>query len=190
MIKLIDLLNEGKQVGTLYHFISLNNLINVLQNNCLKNKYASGKEKTFDPKKYYVSFTRNKNFNQIAKIFNLRVGINYNYVGCTCMLTIDGNSLSNKYSIEPVRDISFSSDDPKSKWSQTPKIIKKGKKYFSADESEERIYTNQCIPIKNYILNITLIDPTEEDIIKAKNYSDYPTPVKIYNSKTKQESNL
>ena len=183
MIKLIDILNEGKQVGTLYHFIPFNTLIRVLKNNCLQNKFASGQEKTFDPKKYYVSFTRNKNFDQVAKVFNLRVGINYNpsAVGCVCRLTIDGNNLSNNYSIEPIRDTSFSSDDPKSKWSQTPKTIKKGKKYFSADESEERVYTNQCIPIKKYITEITLIRPSDEEIETINSMSEYSNMLKIIN---------
>jgi len=181
MIKLIDILNEAKQVGTLYHFIPFNTLVKVLESNCLKNKFASGQEKTFDPKQYYISFTRNKNFDQVAKIFNLRVGINYNptYVGCVCRLTIDGNSLSNNYHIEPVRDTSFSSNDPKSKWSQTPKTIKKGKKYFSADESEERIYTNQCLPINKYLTEITLIKPSEKEIETINNMSEFSNIVKI-----------
>ena len=179
MIKLIDLLYEAKQVGTLYHFLPFKTLIDVLKNNCLKNKFASGQEKIFDPKSYYVSFTRNKDFNQIAKIFNLRVGINSNYAGCVCRLTIDGDSLSNNYSIEPVRDKSFSGTDPKSKWNQTPKIIKKGKKYFSADENEERIYTNQCIPINKYITEITLINPSEEEIETINSMSEFSNMVKI-----------
>jgi len=190
MIKLIDLLNEGKQVGTLYHFTPLNNLIKIFQSNCLKDRTASGEEVHFKPKKYYVSFTRNKDFNTIAKVFGLRTGINFNNVGCICMITVDGDKLSNSYSTEPARDINFSSTDPKSKWSQTPKVVKKGKKYFSADESEERIYTNQCIPIKDYTISITLIDPTEQDLEKARAYTDHSVPVKIYNSKTKQETSL
>ena len=191
VIKLINILkeiNEGKQVGTLYHFISFENLNRVLKNNCLKNKFASGSEKNFDPKKYYISFTRNKNFDQVAKIFNLQVGINYNFVGCICRISIDGDNLSNNYSIEPVRDTSFSSKNPKSKWSQIPKIIKKGKKYYSADENEERIHTNQCIPIKKYIIDITLIDPTDNEIEIAKTLTD--VNFKIYNSKLKETTPL
>lgn len=180
MIKLIDLI-EAKQVGILYHFLPFETLINVLKNNCLKNKFASGQEKIFNLKSYYVSFTRNKDFNQIAKIFNLRVGINYNpdYVGGVCRLTIDGNSLSNNYSIKPVRDGAFSSTDSKSKWSQTPKVVKKGKKSFSADENEERIYTNQCIPINKYITEITLINPSEKEIEIINNMPEFSNIVKI-----------
>lgn len=186
--EILKVLSEGKQVGILYHFIPFKKLILMLKNNCLKNKYASGEEKIFDPKDYYVSFTRNKNFDQVAKIFFLRVGINYNFVGCVCKLTIDGDKLSNNYSIEPVRDIAFSSKDPKSKWSQIPKVIKKGKKYYSADENEERIYTNQCIPIKNYIIDVTLIDPTDYEIEIAKTLTD--VNFKIYNSRSKETTPL
>ena len=109
MIKLIDLLNEGKQVGILYHFTPLNNLIKIFQSNCLKDRAASGNEVHFNPKSYYVSFTRNKNFDSVAKVFGLRTGINFNNVGCVCMITIDGNKLSNNYSTEPARDVNFSS---------------------------------------------------------------------------------
>ena len=191
MIKLIDILKEiteGKQVGTLYHFIPFEILTRVLKNNCLQNKFASGKEKNFDRKQYYISFTRNKNFDQIVKIFNLRLGINSNYDGCICRLNLDGDKLSNKYSIEPVRDDAFSSKDPNSKWSQIPKVVKKRKKYYSADENEERIYTNQCIPIKDYIIDIALIDPTNNEVEIAKTLTD--VNFKIYNSKSKETTLL
>jgi hypothetical protein len=190
MIKLTNILhnilNEAKQVGTLYHFTSLDGLISIINRNCLKDRTASGQEKTFNPKSYYVSFTRNKNFNQVAKIFGLRTGINFNNVGCICRIQINGDKLSNKYSTEPVRDSVFFSKDTNSKWSQTPKIIKKGKKYYSADENEERIYTHQCVLINDYIEKITLIDPSDFCIEKIKNSLNYSGEIEIYNSKSKQ----
>ena len=36
MIKLIDILNEAKQVGLLYHYTSVDGLKNILQSNQLK----------------------------------------------------------------------------------------------------------------------------------------------------------
>jgi hypothetical protein len=191
MIKLIDILNninEGKQVGDLYHFTTMKNLPNILQYNCLKDRKASGEEKLFDKKNYYVSFTRNKNFNKVAQIFNLRTGINFNYSGCVCRIKLNGNEISNNFSIEPARDSVFSSDNSSSKWSKIPKVVKKGKKYYSADENEERIYTNKCFPLNKYIENITLIDPSERDIEIAKSldFNNFT----ILNSKTNQESFL
>jgi hypothetical protein len=193
MIKLTDILKEiieGKQVGTLYHFTPLNGLISIINLNCLRDTNASGEEVKFNPKKYYISFTRNQNFNQIAKIFGLRTGINFNNAGCVCRIQINGDKLSNTYSIEPARDSAFSSKDLNSKWSKTPKVVKKGKKYYSADESEERIYTNKCIPINDYIEEITLIDPSNTDIEKFKNSTNYKGEIKVYNSKTKITTSL
>jgi hypothetical protein len=191
MIKLIDILNiinEAKQVGDLYHFTTMKNLPYILQNDCLRDIKSSGEEKIFSPKKYYISFTRNKNFNKVAQIFNLRTGINFNDSGCVCRIKLNGDKISNNFSIEPVRDSAFSSNDSSSKWSKTPKVIKKGKKYYSADENEERIYTNQCFPLNKYIENITLIDPSERDIEIAKslNFNNFI----ISNSKTNQEFSL
>jgi len=191
MIKLLNILkeiNEGKQVGDLYHFTTMKSLPNILKFDCLKDRTASGQEKIFDKKRYYISFTRNKDFDKVAQIFGLRTGINFKNSGCACRIKLNGNKISNNFSVEPARDSVFSSDDSSSKWSKTPKVIKKGKKYYSADESEERIYTNQCFPLNKYIENITLIDPSEQDIEIAKSL-DFNNFI-IFNSKTKQESSL
>jgi hypothetical protein len=185
MIKLIDLLNEAKQVGILYHFTGFKPLTKILENNCLGMLRRGGYDE-------YVSFTRNKNFDQVAKIFDLKTGINgwwRSEIGCICRITVDGDKLSNNYKFEPWRSKIFSRENPKSKWSQTPKVIKKGKKYFSADESEERIFTNKkCIPIKEYIISVILIDPDDEEIEIAKTISG--VNFKVYDSKTRQERKI
>jgi hypothetical protein len=85
MIKLIDLLNEGKQVGTLYHFTNLFSLIKILETNTFKGSNAWNKNE-----KPFVSFTRNKNG------WGLVSG-----PGKTVRITIDGNKLSNNYKISP-----------------------------------------------------------------------------------------
>jgi hypothetical protein len=185
MIKLIDLLKEAKQVGTLYHFTGFKSLINILEKNCL----GMLRRKGFDE---VVSFTRNKDFNQVTKVFDLKTGIDgwfRSEIGCICRIAVDGDKLSNNYKFEPWRSKVFSRDDPRSKWSQTPKVIKKGKKYFSADESEERIFTKgKCIPIKKYIISITLIDPDDKEIEIARSISGIN--FKAYDSKTRQEREI
>ena len=78
---------EGKQVGTLYHFTNLDNLIKILNQDILKsNSNNSG----------YISFTRNKNFVKISRF--LSGG------SVDCALIINGDKLSNNYKIEPYHD--------------------------------------------------------------------------------------
>lgn len=86
MIKLINLLNEGKQVGILYHFTRTGELISILENNILK---ASNMWATNDDLRSFNSFTRNKN------------GWNVGGFPTDVRITLDGNKLSNKYRIQP-----------------------------------------------------------------------------------------
>jgi hypothetical protein len=88
MIRLINLLNEGKQVGLLYHYTSEKGLKSILQSN----KLNASTELYQGHELYYVSFTRNKNFH--------KKGANWN-VKTDYRITIDGDKLSNKYKIQP-----------------------------------------------------------------------------------------
>jgi hypothetical protein len=85
MIKLIDLLNERKQVGILYHFTDLISLIKILETNTLK-----GSNKWDENQKPFTSFTRNKNG------WGLVGG-----PGKTVRISVDGDKLSDKYKISP-----------------------------------------------------------------------------------------
>lgn len=112
---------ERKQLGTLYHKTSdLNNLESILETNIL---FSLGYN--------YVSFTRN---------FNLKV------YSCWVQLVINGDSLSDKYRVEPFQ---FMPDDPD-----------------YGDECEERIVfpttyfkdNNCCVKtIKKYIRQIHIL---------------------------------
>ena len=78
MIRLIDLLREAKQVGTIYHYTRLGALQSILETNKLISQ------------RNYISFTRNKNLYP----WNTSV-----------KLSFDGDKLSNKYKIQPFSDI-------------------------------------------------------------------------------------
>jgi hypothetical protein len=87
MIKLMDLLNEGKQVGTLYHFTNMFSLLDILKTNTLKasNKFEKQKLPT-------VSLTRDK-LGDIGGVGGTGTK--------TVRISIDGDKLSNKYKITP-----------------------------------------------------------------------------------------
>jgi hypothetical protein len=122
----------------------MENLLKIINNDCLSSRNGQ------------ISFTRNKDFHKMNKIIGFRLNFSH---GVNCRLVINGDKLSDNYEINPIRGEDFDSDDPKSKWNKIPKIVKKGKKYYSADESEERLLTKKhCIPIKKYIINIDLYD--------------------------------
>ena len=81
MIKLLDILNEAKQVGSLYHSTSGENLISILKSNTLKVNQEGNYGMTLTNQN---SFTRDKNY---------RPG---DYT-----IEIDGDKLSNNYKIKP-----------------------------------------------------------------------------------------
>jgi len=152
-LKLIDLLNEFKQVGLLYHYTSEDNLKNILQSNQLK----SSEENYMGNDLYFISFTRNKNFHKKDQKFNVKTDYR---------ITLDGDKLSNKYKLKPFAyrpgwnftdnwEYDWLVDEPES-------IINN---FFNAtgdyDEQEERVWfkqPNQSITnIKNYILAVDKI---------------------------------
>jgi len=163
------IIDEGKNIGVLYHFTSPINIWNILSQNELKGskveiEYADkpGSQdsdeiisfrkdlnslKNKDIKYlYYVSTTRNR------LLYKKNTTIN----GDTIRIALDGNKLSNKYKIVPFYYFSqeMSSTDV------APKDIQ--------DESEERIllYTKSSIPnLNEYIIDINII------LDKAKGYS-------------------
>jgi len=78
IIKLADILREGRQVGTLYYFGPYRRLSRLVDNNFILSS-------TIQP---FVSFTRNKTMVSDTITTETRI-------------TIDGNNLSQKYKIAP-----------------------------------------------------------------------------------------
>ncbi len=91
MIKLIDILNEAKQVGVLYHFTNSESLLDILTNNTLEATYGDYGKTTHQSKSGpSISFTRTSN----KYAFPLAEDAD-------AVLVIDGNKLSNNYRIIP-----------------------------------------------------------------------------------------
>ncbi len=154
MIKLIDILNEAKQVGSLYHYTSADGLKNILQSNQLK----SSEEEYMGNDLNFISFTRNKNFHKKEQKFNVKTDYR---------ITLDGDKLSDRYKIKPFAYIPGwnYTDNWEYDWLEDePESVVRD--FFNAtgdyDEQEERIWFKQpgqsINDIKKYILAVDKIN--------------------------------
>ncbi len=154
MIKLIDILNEAKQVGSLYHYTSADGLKNILQSNQLK----SSEEEYMGNDLNFISFTRNKNFHKKGQKFNVKTDYR---------ITLDGDKLSDRYKIKPFAYIPGwnYTDNWEYDWLEDePESVVRD--FFNAtgdyDEQEERIWFKQpgqsINDIKKYILAVDKIN--------------------------------
>jgi hypothetical protein len=150
MIKLKDLLKEGKQVGKLYHYTSTKGLEGILDSDELYASTERYKGRTL----YFVSFTRNKNFHKKGADWDVKT---------TYRITIDGDKLSNKYKIQPFayKPGWNYKDNWEYDWlDDEPEADKRH--FFNAtgkyDEQEERIYfrtgNSSIEDISRYIIAI------------------------------------
>jgi hypothetical protein len=151
-------LEEGKQVGTLYHYTSADGLKGILSSNSIK----ASEEIYMGQNLYYISFTRNKNFHKKGSKF----GVKTEY-----RITLDGDKLSNKYKITPHAykpgydytenwEYDWLEDEPEN-------VVRD---FFAAtgeyDEQEERISfkgpEGGIDNIKNYILSVDKVEDLQE----------------------------
>ena len=143
MIKLIDILKEiteGKQVGTLYHFTYLDSIPNILKTG-LKFRPNNTELSKYDDK-FFISTTRDHTGIKFFK------GSEYE-----TRITLNGNQISEHYSIEPINLENI--------WSK----IDSGK-YFSSTKNpyfEERIFSKKPGFLSpEYIIKIDTIVPEDE----------------------------
>lgn len=94
MIKLIDILNEAKQVGILYHYTNISDLISIFENGLKFGKALSGfaTSKTYP---YYISTTRSYNFGG---------GDSKGFHNRAARITIDGDKVSEKYKLDSANE--------------------------------------------------------------------------------------
>lgn len=131
MIKLIDLLNEAKQIGDIYHFTSIDALHDMilLNNDIVLDpdfiSYAAGG---------YYSFTRDAN-------------LGFAHAKSQARLKLDGDKMSNRYKFEPYADISSDVYDP----------FYKSSKDFEAEERISSKYGK--INLTPYIIDLQIVQP-------------------------------
>lgn len=178
MIKLLDLLKEAKQVGTIYHYTTFEAGLKILQSNQLKSGEAA--DSTKSKPVFAISFTRDKRFHD-----NHKVGFDKTSWGSKPQIrfTIDGNKLSNKYRINPYAQKSFWDDNS----------FNKGTKGF---EAEERIIGNKpfSVPVIPYLKSIDILieykKPTDEsDWEEIMGYEEY-MPIRAKIIKFAQDKNI
>ena len=129
MIKLVDILKEGKQVGILYHYTSYEACIKILQSSKIKSTETADSKK--NKPLFGISFTRDKNFHKNSRSIGNHP---------SCRLVVDGDKLSNKYKIIPYTQSGF----------------EKGTSYFEAEEViiSDNYFT---IPLKDYLISIDMV---------------------------------
>jgi len=172
-IKEEEQLDESKQVGTIYHYTTFEAGFKILQSNQLKSGEAADSTKT-NPV-FAISFTRDKRFHD-----NHVIGFEKSIFGNKPQLrfTIDGNKLSNRYSVQP--------------YSQQG-AFSKDKKGF---EAEERVISDKpfTIPLSNYLLSVDILleykKPSNKyDVLGIVDYEMY-TPLRAKIIKFTQDKNI
>jgi hypothetical protein len=147
MIKLVDILNEAKQVGPLYHWTDFMGSLNIISQNFLKGYLTD----TF--KQPAISFTRDKNFYK---------GKNKLATKPEICFVIDGDKLSNHYKIQPFQDSTIKKDE------MEEKAITEGIRNFSQ-------YITKIIIIKNRFNSSSQYSPSQiEDKWKNVGGEGYP----------------
>jgi len=173
MIRLLDLLKEAKQVGTIYHYTTFEAGLKILQSNQLKAHDAA--DSTNAKPVYSISFTRDKRFHD-----NHNIGFTDSSLGQNPQVrfTVDGNKLSNNYKVQP--------------YSQGADFSK-GRKGF---EAEERVISDKPfkIPLSNYLLSVDILleykKPSNKyDFIGIVDYKMY-APLRAKIIKFTQDKNI
>lgn len=130
---------ERKQVGTLYHWTDMMNLMYIYDSNKLK--YGEAKE--INPytgkKEPFISLTRDKKFDRFR-----RPGVRTEIA-----IILNGNKISDKYKIRP-----YAFDFEKDNLEDIPLQVK--------DEMEERVFTKEISPLKKYMEGIYVPTKTQD----------------------------
>jgi len=169
----LNYINEEKNIGLIYHYCSPIKAIGILTDNYLySNKYLKEEIKDKnnlnlmtsvnknDYGKYFISFTRDKNFHLINRIA----------VDTSIRIVLDGTKLSQNYKI-----VSFTAYPVEKIINMAGmEITRNDDKHttdLSKNESEERIYTKYIKDINKYIISVDILKSNEynkDDIDKLK----------------------
>lgn len=164
MKTLLEILTEGKQVGTIYHYTSLKNCTSILKSNQMLSKqihlyWLQFKNRQHQDGNRYdvISFTRDKNFHKAP--YGRTIGADVE-----CRLTIDGDSLSNRYKLTPYSEPGFTRKRPQ--------------EY----ESEVRIQSLSPFTINNIIKYVKSVEILQDAIQNDTQQTIYDSLMQICNT--------
>ena len=158
---LLEVLEEGKQVGKLYHFTSYLSMAKITSSDF---KLKGG---SFDLENL-VSFTRNKNFKS------------YSVTTDQVRITLNGDKLSSKYKITPYADTSHN-------YGRYSK--RQAGNEIEGDESEERINIKShggYINILPYLEVIEIIPYKKNQPQIKRGYEILPETMKIWDNQSEK----
>jgi len=125
-----DFLNEGKQIGLLYHYTNIKNIKNILDKGL---KFSEPQEEISN--EYFISTTRKKQ--------------NWKH---KTLIVLDGNKISEKYKIVPIQASTYI-DKPSDEWFKQVGV--KIDSLGGSELAEERIISNKPGYLEpKYILKI------------------------------------
>jgi hypothetical protein len=160
-----SILDESKQLGTVYHFTNFKGLNNILASNTFKGSYANVDKDDLDFKSFGMDAKKLKDKGIYSLYFFSTTRDKLLYIkdpkikGSVVRIVLDGDKLTNKYKVSPYY---FYHDE----------MIDEPNPKYDQDESEERIIlgTKTEIPnASNYIKEIHIILDKVED---NQNYLD------------------
>lgn len=147
----LKMIKEGKQIGYLYHYTSLENLLNILKWDVMRATDGSKVDYGELEKGYFISFTRNKNFHKVNKMFG-ELGVR---------ITFDGDKLSNRYKIKP------------NQYMGREKKTSRGRGPGDYTESEERLYgVKEVKQVTKYIVKIEILKSVWHNEVELRKNKD------------------
>lgn len=144
--EILDTINEQKQVGTLYHFTTLENLFKILGET--GTKIVGETQPHLKTGNKNISLTRSHTLStDLDQLGVIRISSRMGYI---VRISLDGNKISNKYKIRPVRGMTDPNSDLNPLDLKTPNNLR----MKSRVEAEEIVVTNILEP---YIKQINIL---------------------------------
>ena len=150
-------LTEAKQVGILYHYTSLENLIKITKTNMLRPFEYDG-----------ISFTRDKHFHKVNR------SADSDSVEKECRIVLDGNKLSHRYKIRPYNYFGTVDYNPS-------KDIKLYYKHIPPMDEQEELIREPIRNLNPYVIKIQIFKVAIEEAydngwFEDGVYIEVPTP--------------
>lgn len=128
--------NEKKQAGVIYHYTKPKYLLKILE----EDRMTSGHQ--------FISFSRNANLKEWG-----------DWYGANCRITFNGSNLTDKFKMEPylfdpAKDVLFGGG---------PAVSAEERRKRYGIEREERIHREEITGVKKYIVQVDVLNPSDDD---------------------------